>query len=129
MPGGLQGARVVESFTSEWDLSAKQYRAVHLGSADDKVVTSSAYGTPCFGVVMNKPSSGEEARVCIGGYTKVIAGDTVTRGTFLVSNSFGYLVGATLPGSANVLAQAMQSVASGSVFSALLMPHQRTLAP
>lgn len=124
MPGGLQGARVVESFTSEWDLSAKQYRLVHIGTGDDKIVVGSAYNSYCFGVLMNKPTSGEEARICIGGYTKVIAGDTMTRGAYLVCNSFGFAVSGT--GSFNTIGIAMQSVASGSVFSALLNPHYRT---
>jgi len=121
------GARLVETFVSEWDLSGKQYRAVHIGSANNKVVCNSQVNLAgAFGIVLNKPSSGEAARVAIVGFTKAITGDTVTRNTYLVPNATGFLVAATLPGSANVVASALESCASGSVVNVLLMPHFRT---
>ena len=123
MAGGLQGARLLETFTSEWDLSAKQYRAVHIGSADDKVIVCSAGLSAPIGLVQNKPTSGEAARVVIFGYAKGIAGDTITRNGAVAANSFGYLV--SNPGSGVVVGTAMQSVASGSVFSVLVNPHFR----
>lgn len=129
MAGGLQGVRLVETFTSEWDLSSKQYHAVQIGSADDKCICISQANYPAFGIVMNKPTSGEAARVCIGGYTKAVAGAAVTRNSFVVADAAGYLINRTDASSSNVVGLATQGVASGSIFSLILMPHQRIYAP
>lgn len=126
MAGGLQGARLIETFTSEWDLSTKQYRAVMIGSADDKVIVTSQTNQEAFGVVQNKPSSGEAARVCIFGYCKGIAADTVTRGQHVAGDAKGFLAPRTTSGT--VLGMAMQSVGSGSVFSLIVNPMNRVAA-
>ena len=129
MPGGLQGARVVETFTSEWDCSTLQFRAVKMGTADDKVVVSSLANEPgVIGVMMNKPTSGEAARVCLWGYSKAQVGTASSRGmNLVVGGGYGFLVPQTAASSGNVVAMAMQQVGSGSVCSVIVNPHFRTL--
>lgn len=128
MAGGLQGARLVETFTSEFDLSSLQYRAVKIGSADDKIIVSSqANESGAIGVLMNKPTSGEAARVCLWGYTKAQVGVASSRGAYLVvAGGNGYLTPATAASSANVVAICMQQVSSGSVCSVIVNPHYRS---
>lgn len=131
MPGGLQGARMVETFTAEWDMSSLQYRAVKIGTADDKIIVASggtANDSGVIGVLMNKPSSGEAARVCLWGYTKAQVAVASSRGAYLVvSSGNGYLMPAVAASSANVVAVCMQQVGSGSVCSVIVNPHYRAL--
>lgn len=117
------GKMLEDTFTSEWDLSAKQYRAVLIGSGDHKVICASAAGDAVFGLVQNKPTSGKAARVAFAGLAKGIAGGTVTRGNYLRANATAYLVAGN---SAQVLGTAMESANSGSVFQVLVHPQYTT---
>ena len=114
---------VEATWTSEWDLSTKQYRIVLQGSADNKVICASAAGDQCLGVVCNKPESGQAARVRHAGIGKVVAGAAVTRGDLLRANATAFAVTGN---SGFVLGWAMASATSGSNFTAFIQPHQST---
>lgn len=114
------GKMLEDTFTSEWDLSAKQYRAVLIGSGDHKVICASAAGDQCLGLVQNKPTSGKAARIAFAGLAKGIAGAAVTRGQYLKANATGHLVSGT---SLYVVGTAMESANSGSVFQVMVHPH------
>lgn len=119
------GARIVETFVSEWDLSGKQYRAVKVGSADNKIICGSQTNDAgVFGLLLNKPTSGEAARVAILGFAKGQAGDTVTRGNYLGSNATGFLI-PIVSSFSNVVCQAMASATSGSVVNVLVSGQMR----
>lgn len=117
---GGTGAQIVETFVSEWDASAKQYRAVVVGGTDDYVKVASNANVRCIGILQNKPTSGEAARVCLAGYCKAVAGDTVTRGNAVLTTSLGYLYTIN---SGFAVGVAVESVASGSVFGMIVAPH------
>lgn len=80
------------SFLTETDLSAHQYQAVKLGSADDTVIAATA-GDKCVGILQNDPVSGKEASVAINGTTSyAYAGAAVVKGVDLKSDANGQLI-------------------------------------
>lgn len=86
------------SFIAAADLTAKQYHFVMPGSVFDEVVlaTGASNGAP-LGVLQNSPSAGQEARVRILGFTKlVVENGTCTlgfgRNGFCASDGQGEMV-------------------------------------
>ena len=59
------------------DLSAKQFLFVKYGSTVNTVKVVSATTDIAAGILQNKPESGEEASIAVGGLVKVIAGTSV----------------------------------------------------
>ena len=94
------------------DLSAKQYLAVGVdGNIAGTVLVA-------FGVLQNKPLSGEDASVVYAGRTKFKAGGAVTAGAMVGVNSTGYGVVVT-SGSPNI-GKAITAAGSGGVFQAIV---------
>ena len=99
------------------DLSSSQFLAVKLStSADRQVVLESTGGVQIYGILQNKPTSGQVADVCLFGISKAVVGAAVTRGDRLMTNSSGQLITAT---STNIqVAQALESATgSGQIIS------------
>lgn len=68
------------SLTAAADLSAKQYHIVKKNTTNNQVALCTAAGEMFFGVLQNKPASGESAEVMLVGVTKVTADETLTAG-------------------------------------------------
>ena len=62
------------------DLSAKQYYCVKKNTTNNEAALCATDGEIVFGVLQNKPTSGEAAEVTALGVTKVTAGETLTAG-------------------------------------------------
>ena len=72
------------------DLTAKQFFLVKLStSADDTVLLGAANTDVVFGVLNNKPNTGQAAEVQIAGVAKVVSGASFTRGDALMSDTAG----------------------------------------
>lgn len=106
--------------TSEWDLSNKQYLPVTVGGSDNYVKTASAAGVKCIGVLQNKPSSGQAARVRTHGISKMVAGAAITRNDNVDVGATGYA--RTAVGS-NIIGIALETVVTSGTFKVLLTPH------
>ena len=81
------------SFTADVDLTAKQYLFVTLASTMGNVKVATGASNPTvFGVLQNSPSAGQEARVRVLGFTKLVGENgtcNLTVGTFMTSGSDG----------------------------------------
>ena len=105
---------------AEWDLSTAQYRAVIVSSSvSNKCQVASAARDRVFGINQSKVQSNESARIRVLGISKVIAGGTINAADILVSNATGHAV---VGNSANAFGIALQDAASGSNFTALIVP-------
>lgn len=91
------------------DLSAAQYCFVKTNSTA-KTIVLCGDGEDAFGVLQDKPTSGQAACVAIGGVTKLKIGASVTAGTAISSGANGlgntsangdYMLGYALDGGAN----------------------------
>lgn len=65
------------SFAAGADLRTHQFKAVNGGAAEKQVVLADA-GEAVFGILQNKPNTGEAAEIMNKGVTKAIAGASVT---------------------------------------------------
>lgn len=111
---------------AEWDLRTMQYCPVFLGSADLKVkVASQTLQGPHLGILQNKPQSGHAARVRVAGSTKMYAGDTVTRGYFVMANSNNGVINGN---SGYTVGIALESATSGTIFQGLILPGAQATA-
>ncbi len=60
-------------FTAAVDLTAKQYHFVRAGSVVGEVLTANGASNPMpLGILQNSPSAGQEARVRMFGFSKVV---------------------------------------------------------
>lgn len=104
------------------DLSALQFTAVKLSTAADNTVLACSTGNEqMFGVLQNKPKSGEAADVQQAGITKGKYGGGVTRGDLLELNSSGQFVPSTVAGHI-VVGQAAESGSSGEIHNINVFP-------
>ena len=71
------------------DLSGKQYHIVRASAAGKTNQASEAVHSSMFGVLQNKPQSGETATVAYAGPSKVVAGGAVTANAFVTCNGSG----------------------------------------
>lgn len=106
--------------TAEWDLSNMQYRFVHVGGSDNYVKVASQAGIKCIGILQNKPSSGQPARVRTHGISKLVFGSAVTRNDNIDTLAQGY--GRTAVGS-NINCIALDTVVASGTGKVLLTPH------
>lgn len=73
-----------------------QFLAVKLSTAADRtILLQNAANSDIYGILQNKPKSGEAGNVCTYGQSKAVYGATVTAGVFLTTDSSGRLVTAT----------------------------------
>lgn len=77
------------------NLSNSRFRFVRISAENLVDIASNASANTAFGVLMNDPSSGQAARICVGGAPKVYAGGTVTAGQLVTHTSSGSVLNAT----------------------------------
>lgn len=78
----------IGTFTASADLSAKQFYFVKLSSATQVTVCSAVTDVP-IGVLQNKPTSGQQAIVCVFGVSKVSADATLAAGNVIGTSADG----------------------------------------
>lgn len=106
--------------TSEWDLSTRQYAGVAVSTTVNNAVhVASQVGISVAGVVQNKPSSGQAARVRTHGITKGLAGAAITRGDRVDVGATGYFR-TTI--SSNYAGLALETVVTSGTFKMILNP-------
>lgn len=102
------------------DLSSSQFCLVKLSTgADRTVILAAANGDVVFGVLNNKPASGQAAEVQIVGVAKVQYGGSVTRGDALMSDGSAHAV--TKSSTNPIFGYAEESGASGEIHSVRLV--------
>jgi len=97
---------------AEGNLSAKQYRLMQM--------TNAGYGTTCLhsgtqavmlGILQNKPAAyGREAKICILGHTKAVAGAAISSLGFIGAGTDG-CVAAVITQSHNMIGRNLQTAA------------------
>lgn len=108
------------------DLSAKQYHWVTVAS--DGQIDPTGDGALMDGVLMDKPSAaGQSASMAIHGVVPMIAGDTITRGDLVASDTNGKCV--TAATTDEIGGKAMKGAAAGDIFPVLLKLSGRAPKP
>lgn len=103
-----------------------QFLAVKQSTAADRTVLMTGANVDVYGILQNKPKSGEAADVCISGISKAVYGATVVAGAFLTSDASSRLVTATTGQLA--CAKAISAGVVGDVQTVEVLP-ARVLAP
>lgn len=100
--------------------SSGQFLAVKI-SGSRTVGLASSGGELIYGILQNKPATGQAADVGILGITKAVAGAVVTAGNMLMTDTSGRMVPAT--GTNYRIAQAIEgAAATGTVFTIAIVP-------
>lgn len=113
--------------TAAADLSAKQFYCVKLTTTGRAVNLASTGGEQVYGVLQNKPTSGQAADVGILGISKAIAGNTVTAADQLMTDTSGRLITATSTN--HRVAVALEAAtATGQIITVAILPQGVTVA-
>lgn len=83
------GPQEAETLQANADLSACQYHIVRRIAANLTNIASDATQSGVFGVLQNKPTSGQAGTVAYQGRSKVVAGGALTDNVIFTSNSSG----------------------------------------
>lgn len=106
--------------------SSGQFLAVKITAARSVNIASSG-GEQIYGILQNRPLSGQAADVGILGVSKAVAGAQFTGGNFLMTDTSGRMIPATSTN--HRVAWAIESAAtSGIVATVFLMPGGQTVA-
>lgn len=98
-----------------------QFQAVRLSSCTDRtILLCTAAGQSVYGILQNKPNSGDAAAVAFMGVTKALAGNTVTPGATLQVDSSGCLVPYSSATGINKVGYALEGATVGQVFTMAL---------
>lgn len=98
-----------------------QFLAVLLSAAADRTsALVAAAGAQAYGILQNKPALGEVADVGIYGITKAVAGATITRGSYLMTDTSGRLVAWVAGSGYAQLGVAIESAVVGQIFTAYI---------
>ena len=107
----IENAQVKDTIIASVDLSALQYKVVRVtGDLADN--NGEAYG-----VLQNKPQSGEHATVAISGVMKAYAGAAIAAGASLACTNSGFLITATSGTGVSIGKNKNVAVGSGDVFT------------
>jgi len=92
--------QITKTYKAAVDLSASQYYLVKAGSVDGECNINGTLSGSVIGVLQNDPKAGEEATVCVYGFTKVYANtesgaSPLTYGGWVKSGSHGQAIGCT----------------------------------
>ena len=119
-----EGAQLkLGNLTAAADLSAKQFHFVKLASATTVNVCTAITDVPV-GVLLNTPTSGQAAEVCIFGITKVVADGTLAAGN-IIGTSSDSQADAITRGSdttVTVMGQAIEAGSAGQTVTMFLNP-------
>lgn len=118
---------VIGHLAAAADYSATgQYRGMIASTAaNHTAVLASVAGQQIIGILRNEPEAGEACEIVVEGVAKAIAGGTIVRGDRLSVASTGALVAST--GAGAIVGVALESAASGAIFSVLLQPRSLSL--
>lgn len=94
--------------TASADLSGKQFYAVKITGSRVVGLTAAAADLT-YGILQNKPSSGQACDVAIFGITKAVAGASITAGAKLMANSSGQIITFTTSAGAPCLGYAIET--------------------
>lgn len=106
--------------TAAADLSAKQFYAVKITAAR-AVNLASTGGEAIYGILQNKPTSGQAADVGLMGISKAIAGGTIAAGDYLMTDTSGKLITATSTN--HRIAQALEAGVVNQIITVALGPN------
>lgn len=99
------------------DLSAKQYYCAKVSSG--KAALCSVEGEDVFGVIQNKPVSGEAAELATYGKTKAVAGAAILIDANLMVNASGKVITATTGDT--IIGKALEAAAAdGNIITIML---------
>ena len=119
-----EGAQLkLGNLTAGADLSAKQFHFVKLASATTVNVCTAITDVPV-GVLLNTPTSGQAAEVCIFGITKVVADGTLAAGN-IIGTSADSQADAITRGTdttVTVMGHAVEAGAAGQTVTMFLNP-------
>lgn len=119
-----EGAQIkLGNLTAAADLSSKQFHFVKLASATTVNVCTGVTDVP-IGVLLNTPTSGQAAEVCIFGITKVVADGTLAAGN-IIGTSADSQADAITRGTdttVTVMGHAVEAGAAGQTVTMFLNP-------
>jgi len=131
--GGNQSAEVFdESKVASADLSAKQYFAVKLHTVEGQIALGAAVTDEVYGILQDKPKSGEAGRVRVHGISKGVSkgdGTAIAIGDHLNTDANGKLVKAHTADRPNCAIALEASTTDGKIISVLLTPGSRYRVP
>lgn len=104
--------------TAAADLSANQFYCVKITAAR-AVNLASTGGEAIYGVLQNKPTSGQAADVGIQGITKAAAGAAFAAAAYLMTDSTGRLITATSTN--HRVAQALEAAGGAGVIATVVL--------
>ena len=105
--------------TAAADLSAKQFYCVKLTAA--RAVNLSGAGDASYGILQNKPISGEVCDVALFGISKAVAGAATTAGGPLMIDSSGRVIDKTSTNT--VVAMGLEAAtATGQIITVKIVP-------
>lgn len=107
--GARSKNQVYDSQQAATDLSAHRYTLMRLSAAGYVNVASDANNTGLFGVLVNKPSSGQTAKVMLSGIGPVVAGAAITVNALLTHNGSGRVTAAVSGTNVNIIGRALQA--------------------
>lgn len=126
---------IVTGFITAADLSAHQHKVVELSSGEIRVPpAASGDGGECIGVLQDKPEDNRLGEVILFGFSKVIAGEAIAVGDYLIAAgsdtaaSAGRVLAATMNGDETaadevIIGRALQAAsAAGEVIEAFVWP-------
>ena len=106
--------------TAAADLSSSQFYAVKITAAR-QVNLASTGGEAIYGILQNKPLSGQAADVGIFGISKAVAGAAFSAGAALMTDTSGRLI--TQTGSTHRIAVAIEAAtAAGQLITVAVVP-------
>lgn len=103
-----------------------QFLAVKLSTVADRSLLIAGANTDIYGILQNKPKSGEAGDVCLSGVSKAVFGATIVAAAFLTTDASGRLVTATTGQLA--CAKAIVAGVLGDIGTVEVLP-ARVLAP
>src|SRR5437660_8112683 len=114
-----------DSLVAAADLSAKQFFGVKLDTTEGQCALGAAVTDICYGILLNKPKSGETAAVRVMGRCKAVvdgSGTAIAIGDRLGLNGSGQLVKAHTADRPNCAIALQAATTAGAVIEVLMLP-------
>ena len=101
-----------------------QFLAVKITAA--RQVNICTTGDYAYGILQNKPASGQAADVGIMGVSKAVCGGTVSAGDYLTPNTSGQLITATTTAQPRIAVAIEAATGVSTVFTVAIVPGETT---
>ena len=109
----ISNQAILDTIIASVDLSSKQHLVVRVtGDVADN-------NNEAYGVLQNKPESGEHASVAVSGIMKAISGAAIAAGASLAVTNSGFLITATSGTGVSIGKNKNLAVGSGNTFTFL----------